>query len=81
MGEPKKTPEVPTPPDVKSEPVNKPTAAQFVKRLVPVVNENGTPTGETEAIDVRGEEVFSWAVVGKRVIVVTVDGQKLEGSL
>lgn len=56
-------------------------AAKAVKRLVPVIGEDGKPTGETEAVDVTEEEVYAWALRGQRVIVVTTDGQKLEGSL
>lgn len=88
MGEPKKTPEVPTPPAPPVVPqspaaleLTAAEAAKAVKRSVPVIGEDGKPTGETEAVEVTEEEVHAWALRGQRVIVVTTDGQKLEGTL
>lgn len=56
-------------------------AAAAVKRLVPVLDAAGKPTGETEPVALQESEVQAWAVRGQRVIVVTIDGQKLEGKL
>lgn len=56
-------------------------AAKKVKRQVPEVGEDGKPTGELKDVKVGADEVFAWAVRGERVIVVTTDGQKLEGKL
>lgn len=56
-------------------------AAKAVKRLVPILDEKKKPTGKTKEVPVREDEVLSWAKRGDRVIVVTTDGQKLEGGL
>jgi len=56
-------------------------AAKAVKRPVPVLGEKKKPTGKTKDVPVSEAEVLSWAKRGDRVIVVTTDGQKLEGRL
>jgi hypothetical protein len=56
-------------------------AAKAVKRPVPVLDEKKKPTGKTKDVPVSEVEVLSWAKRGDRVIVVTTDGQKLEGRL
>lgn len=88
MGDPKKTPEVPTPPvpPVAPQPpavleLTAAEAAKAVKREVPALDKEGKPTGETKLVSLKVEEVHAWALRGQRVIVVTTDGQKLEGSL
>lgn len=61
--------------------LSKADAAKLVKRLVPAVGADGKPTGKQAEKAVTAEEVFDFAVVGKEVVVVTVDGQKLRGAL
>lgn len=56
-------------------------AAAAVKRQVPVLDDKKKPTGKTKDVAVDESEVLSWAKRGDRVIVVTTDGQKLEGTL
>lgn len=56
-------------------------AAKRVSRAVPVLGEDGKPTGEIKAKKLSADEIQAWAVRGERVIVVTTDGQKLEGVL
>lgn len=56
-------------------------AAKRVTRPVPEIGEDGKATGETREVKVEADEVMAWAVRGERVIVVTTDGQKLEGKL
>lgn len=56
-------------------------AAKAVRRLIPKLDEAGQPTGEHDEVAVEADEVQAWAVCGERVIVVTTDGQKLEGAL
>lgn len=56
-------------------------AAKAVKRQVPILDEKKKPTGKTKDVAVDESEVLSWAKRGDRVIVVTTDGQKLEGTL
>ena len=56
-------------------------AAKAVTRVVPVLDEKGKPTEETEQIAVQEEEVLAWSLRGDRVTVVTIDGQKLVGTL
>lgn len=55
-------------------------AAKAVKRLVPVLKD-GKPTGETKEVAVKADELFAWTKRGDRIVVVTIDGQKLEGTL
>ena len=55
--------------------------AAAVKRIVPVLDDAGKPTGETKEVDVAEAEVLAWAVRGETVTVVTTDGQKLVGAL
>lgn len=60
------------------------TAAEVIKRikrLVPILDEKGKPTDKTKAVPLTEEELFAWTVRGTRLVVVTVDGQKLEGKL
>lgn len=56
-------------------------AAKKVFRPVPEIGKDGKPTGEIKEAKVEADEVIAWAVRGERVIVVTTDGQKLEGKL
>ncbi len=56
-------------------------AAAAVKRIVPVLDDAGKPTGETKEVAVDEAEVLAWAVRGETVTVVTTDGQKLVGAL
>lgn len=56
-------------------------AAKVVKRERPVIGADGKPTGETEAVAVTEDEVFCWSLRGETVTVVTIDGQKLVGTL
>lgn len=56
-------------------------AAKAVKRQVPILDEKKKPTGKTKDVAVSEDEVLSWAKRGTRIIVVTIDGQKLEGRL
>lgn len=56
-------------------------AAKAVKRQVPILDEKKKPTGKTKEVAVGEDEVLSWAKRGDRIVVVTTDGQKLEGRL
>lgn len=56
-------------------------AAKAVKRQVPILDDKKKPTGKTRDVAVSEDEVLAWAKRGARVIVVTTDGQKLEGRL
>lgn len=57
-------------------------AAKLVKRDVPVLGKDGKPTGKTEKVEVAAREVFAFAVREEgTVVVVTIDGQKLFGSV
>ena len=56
-------------------------AAKAVKRLVPKLDEAGKDTGEFDSVEVTADELLSWAKRGDKIIVVTTDGQKLEGVL
>lgn len=78
MGDPQKSPEVSKQPAVE---LTAAEAAKAVKREVLALDKEGKPTGETKLVAVKAEEVFAFAVRGESVIVVTVDGQKLEGKL
>lgn len=60
--------------------LSKAEAAKAVKRRVPEIKD-GKPTGEEVERAITVAEVFDFAVVGKEVVVVTVDGQKLRGAL
>lgn len=78
MGETKTPPVVENPPAVK---VTEAQAAKAVKREVPVLDKAGKPTGEKKSVAVEAAEVLDYAVRDGRVVVVTTDGQKLEGKL
>lgn len=56
-------------------------AAKAVTRVVPVLDDKGKPTEETEQVAVQEDEVLAWSLRGDRVTVVTIDGQKLVGTL
>jgi DNA-binding LytR/AlgR family response regulator len=60
-------------------------AAKQVRRetVVPVVDKDGKPTGETKIkqIAVKAEEVLDFKDHGTHVVVVTTDGQKLSSAL
>jgi hypothetical protein len=65
-------------------------AAKLVKREVlklkdgkPVVDKDGKPTGETELVAVKADEILSTRVceVSSQVIAVTIDGQKLSADI
>lgn len=55
-------------------------AAKFVRRTVQVLDDAGKPTGKTEERPVSEKEVFSFKEYGDKVVVVTIDGQKLTGA-
>ena len=55
-------------------------AAKAVVRLVPEIKD-GKPTGETLEKAVAAKEVLDFKVRGDQVTVVTIDGQKLTGTL
>lgn len=55
-------------------------AAKLVCRVVPVLNKEGKPNGETKQIAVKASEVLSFRDYGDRVVVVTNDGQKFIGE-
>lgn len=55
-------------------------AAALVKREAPELDKDGKPTGKTTRIAVSADEVFAFRDYGDRVVVVTVDGHKLEGA-
>lgn len=78
---PKKFPPGETPP---AAPAVEITAAEVIKRVkrpVPVPDEKGKPTDKTKLVPLAEEELLAWAVRGQRLVVVTTDGQKLEGRL
>lgn len=75
MGDPAKKPE-----DIPAVELTAAEAAKAVKRQVPALKD-GKPTGETREVPVKADELFAWAKRGDRVVVVTNDGQKLEGKL
>lgn len=54
-------------------------ATRLVCRVVPVIGKDGKPTGATKEVPVKSGEVLSFKDCGDRVVVVTVDGQKLSG--
>lgn len=56
-------------------------AAEAVTRPVPVLDDKQQPTGETKDVALDEREVLAWVQRGDRVVVVTIDGQKLEGRL
>lgn len=56
-------------------------AAKAVCRPVAEKDKDGLPTGKTKSVPVRAEEVLAYSVKDGRVVVVTTDGQKLEGKL
>ncbi|TXT23891.1 MAG: hypothetical protein FD134_1860 [Gallionellaceae bacterium] len=57
-------------------------AAKLVKREVPIVGDNGKPTGKMRKVEVGADEVLDFAVRDDgAVVVVTVDGKKLFGSV
>ncbi len=78
MGEPRRKPEVNPQAAVA---LTAADAARAVKRVVPALDDDGKPTGETRLADVAEAEVFAWALRGDQVTVVTIDGQKLVGTL
>lgn len=61
-------------------------AAKLVRRMVPKVDDkgqivkdrDGNPVAAPQAI--KADEVMSFADYGDRVVVVTISGEKLEGS-
>jgi hypothetical protein len=56
-------------------------AAKAVKRQVPILDEKKKLTGKFKDVAVSEDEVLAWAKRGTRIVVVTTDGQKLEGRL
>lgn len=56
-------------------------AAKAVKRSVSILDDKKKPAGKTKEVPVAEDEVLSWAKRGDRIVVVTTDGQKLEGKL
>lgn len=54
-------------------------AAKFVKRPVPELKD-GKPTGKMRQLAVKTEEVLSFREYDSHVVVVTTDGQKLQGD-
>ena len=54
-------------------------AAKCVCREIPILNEQGKPTGKDKQIAVSAKEVLSFRDCGDSVVVVTTDGQKLTG--
>lgn len=61
--------------------LTKAQAAKKVARVFPVLDKDGKDTGETKSKPLDPDEVLDFAVRGDRVVVVTTDGQKLEGKL
>jgi hypothetical protein len=61
--------------------LSKAQAAKKVVRIIPALDKDGNDTGETKSKSLDADEVFAFAVQGDRVVVVTTDGQKLEGKL
>ncbi|MFZ5530301.1 MAG: hypothetical protein ACOY4U_04525 [Pseudomonadota bacterium] len=59
--------------------LTKEQAAKLVKRVVPIIKD-GKPSGETKEVSVKADEVLSFKEFDDRVVVVTVDGQKLTGA-
>ncbi len=55
-------------------------AAACVKRTVPELDEDGTPTGKEKAVAVKPAEVFANRVREGEVTVITIDGQRLTGK-
>jgi len=47
----------------------------------PVLDDKGVIKTETASVDVNEDEVLSYRVEGRHVVVVTTDGQKLTGTL
>lgn len=61
---------------------SKSEVAKKVVRLVPELGQDGKPTGKTKKAPVSAEEILAFSVFDdSRVVVVTRDGQKLEGTL
>lgn len=60
--------------------LTKSDAAKLVSRPVPVIGEDGKPTGKTKDQPISEKEVLSFKDYGDRVVVVTTDGQKFEGA-
>lgn len=62
--------------------LTKADAAKLVKREVPALDKDGKPTGKTKGVAIEADEVFDFAVRDDgTLVVVTVDGQKLFGSV
>lgn len=62
--------------------LTKADVAKLVKREVPVFRDDGTPTGKTKLAALEEGEVFDFAVRDDgTVVVVTIDGKKLFGSI
>lgn len=57
--------------------LDKAAAAALVRSEVPELDDAGKPTGNLKAIKLAAEEVFDFKVYPDRVVVVTIDGQKL----
>ncbi len=53
--------------------------AKMVKREVPVIKDK-KPTGDTKQVAVKADEVHAFAEYSDHVVVVTTDGQKLQGD-
>lgn len=56
-------------------------AAKLVKRQVPELAEDGTPSGKLVDAPIEADDVFAVRVRGNAVTVITTDGRKLTGLL
>jgi len=60
--------------------LTKAEVAAWVFREVPMLDDEGRPTGEMAKQPVTADEVFAFRDYGDHVVVVTVDGRKLRGD-
>ncbi|GBG03905.1 hypothetical protein AZSI13_32320 [Azospira sp. I13] len=82
MGTPATSPQASPTSTAEQKAYSKAEVVKKVVRLVPETGPDGKPTGKTKKVPVSADEVLDFAVFeDSRVVVVTRDGQKLEGTL